>query len=119
MQDWPLEVADEGKLEPAIACYERAVGEEDRFDLMWFILFSFEMSLLSGRGAIDSPVLSWIEATMGRDFAVHGHTVRYWACLADVGFDGRCTIDAGWPVLTTLARRVFERSVVPLPISSV
>lgn len=108
MQDWPLEVSDPAKIHAAMARYERA-DDALRFDLMQFVLFSAEEVDPS-----DAAVFSWIESTLRRDFARHGHTVAYWALLADLGADGRRNADAGWPVLTPLARRVFDACVVPL-----
>ncbi len=75
MQDWPLEVADPARVEEFCAFYDEATDPLVRFDVMQLALYSYDEQ------AEKSASSEWFRKTLRRDFAIHGHTVAYWAAL--------------------------------------
>jgi hypothetical protein len=110
MQDWPLEVSDVARLGEFCAYYDEAIDALVRFDVMQLALFSLEYHP-------DTDGWSrWFERTLRRDFALHGHTIAYWAALeleADDPELGRDDPETVFPI-SRLLREVWEDSLVPV-----
>ena len=102
MQDWPLEVADRERVEEFRAYYDGAREPGVRFDVMQLLLFSYEHHP-------KTPALdAWFDQALRRDFALHGHTILYWACL-----------DSNIDVFefTSWMRQIWWQSLVPAALA--
>jgi hypothetical protein len=112
MQDWPLEVSDSARLGEFCDYYDEAIDALVRFDTMQLALFS-----LDHHPDLDgwSP---WFRETLRRDFALHGHTVAYWAALDREADDPELRCDEPEYVfpISSLMRDVWEDSLVPVPV---
>jgi hypothetical protein len=75
MQDWPCEVSDGTRLGEFSAYYDSLTDEALRFATMTLILHSYDQCEDQAQW---SP---WIDCTLRRDFAIHGHTFETWAAL--------------------------------------
>jgi hypothetical protein len=109
MQDWPLEVADPSKIPAAIRLYETNHDEAVRFDAMSFVLHS------SPTSHDPDLTLPWIERTLTRDFALHGHTVSYWAWWNALDHEDESERD-GRAAVSPSMRRVFAAATIPLRV---
>lgn len=77
-QDWEIETADAARLEEFVDAYDRSMRAEERFALMLLILASLDDRVsLEPERSIDSRISLFLR----NDFAVHFHTVIFWACL--------------------------------------
>ncbi|WP_394843190.1 hypothetical protein LZC95_39835 [Pendulispora brunnea] len=108
MQDWPLEVSNPDRIEEFCNFYDENTDPVVRFDTMQLALYSLEHCADKNRWA------SWFYTRLRRDFALHGHTIAYWACLqrdaADPEFRRRDP-EFVFPI-SGLLRTVWEESLV-------
>ncbi len=113
MQDWPCEVADPLRLADFCGYYDRATAVDLRFAIMALVLHSYEY--LDDK----SQCFDWIDQTLRRDFAIHGHTFETWAAL---------DADSDAPELTSSShervfasslqlRRIWDESLEPIAIT--
>jgi hypothetical protein len=114
MQDWPLEAADPKKIGPAMTLYDASPDSDLRVDVMSFLLYSVDAAQFE---KLDPDLEAWLKSRLARDFALHGHTLEYWARLDDVSPDGGVEAELGWRHLTPLARQMFQSATVPLEIA--
>lgn len=113
MQDWPLEVCDSARVEELCTFYEQESDPIVRFDTMRLALFSYDE-----RPRLDVALSRWFEHTLRRDFALHGHTVEYWAALEREHDDPELALPEPDLVfrISGLLRRVWEDSLVPIDL---
>jgi hypothetical protein len=113
MQDWPCEVADPLRLADFCAVYDRVTEPAVRFATMALILHSYEY--LDDK----TPWLPWIDCTLRRDFAIHGHTFETWAAL-DADSDApelrNISQERGFASSLQL-RRIWDETLVPIAIA--
>jgi hypothetical protein len=113
MQDWPFEVSDPTRVEEFCAFYDQEGDPLVRFDTMQLALFSYDQ-----RRRLDVALSGWFERTLRRDFALHGHTVAYWAALDREDDDPELALPEPEFVfrISGLLRRVWEDSLVPIDL---
>lgn len=125
MQDWPYEVSDGTRLEEFCAYYDSLTNDDLRFAAMSLILHSYDDC------EDKAPWSLWIDHTLRRDFAIHGHTFETWAALdADsAAFSTPATRDllfidpARQPSLSPSAvgswqlRRIWDESRLPIAVA--
>lgn len=111
MQDWPLEVSDPARLGEFCALYDASRDPDLRFDVMQLALYSLDALHDRGRW---SP---WFIRTLGRDFALHGHTVAQWAALDREPEDAELRdIDPQQVyAISAMLRDVWDGALVPVP----
>ncbi|MEI8256685.1 MAG: hypothetical protein WCJ30_13505, partial [Deltaproteobacteria bacterium] len=105
-QNWEIVLADAALVEPCCDLYEREnLDTETRFAVMALLVASMN------ERARRRDKAGWVRVRrlLTRDFAIHGHTVRYWSVL-----------DATTPVeqqaISSRMRSVWRRSLVPLDL---
>jgi hypothetical protein len=124
MQDWPLEVSDRDRVEEFCAFYDRTVDCPVKFDAMQLALFSYDdylrYSLFSARKQtqLDKTLSEWFDRTLRRDFALHGHTIAYWAILDRESNDPELSITDPQFVfaISGQLRRIWDDSLIPIDI---
>lgn len=79
MQDWPLEVADGGRLDEFLGLLERREEPDVRFALMDLILCSLDEAPLPEQARVW-PRVATILATDPTSFA---HHIVYWSCCEE------------------------------------
>src|SRR5262245_55245848 len=78
-QDWGIENAEPERVEVFCDAYDRLeLSSDERFALMILIVASWDER---ARDDAEPALVRRIRALLQRDFAIHFHTVRYWACL--------------------------------------
>lgn len=113
MHDWPCEVADPQRIGEFCGYYDRMPEADVRFAIMALVLHSYEY--------LDDKTLwfEWIEHTLRRDFAIHGHTFETWAAL---------DADSDTPELRNIAqervfasslqlRRIWDETLIPITVT--
>ncbi|HPH66528.1 MAG TPA: hypothetical protein PLF40_12315 [Kofleriaceae bacterium] len=112
MQDWPCEVSDGKRLGEFCAYYDSLTDEALRFATITLILHSYDQCEDQAQWS------EWIDLTLRRDFAIHGHTFATWAALdADsTAFGTRETRDLLFTSSLQL-RRIWDEVRVPLAIA--
>lgn len=112
MQDWPLEVCDPARIEEFCAFYDEATDLLVRFDVMQLALFSYDEQ------PEKSTCSEWFKKTLRRDFAIHGHTVSYWAALDREADDPELhRTDPEFVFgISSLLREIWEASLVPVEV---
>ena len=79
-QDWPLEVADAGRVEEFLKAYEtEAWSDDERYALMELLLYSYDEA-----PDVTAPNRVWprLSAALLQAFELHRPTMLYW-CLFD------------------------------------
>lgn len=112
MQDWPLEVCDPARVAEFCAFYDEVTDPVVRFDVMQLALFSYDEQ------PEKSSSLEWFRTTLHRDFALHGHTVAYWAALdleADDPELQRADPELVFSI-SSLLREIWEASLFPVEL---
>ena len=105
-QDWDIENADPTRVEEFLDAYERMPWSvEERHALMKLIVASCDEA--SGDRA---PALDRMRAALERDYAVHFHTVLYWACLEDELADTYA--------VTPMMRQIYRACTPPLVLAA-
>ncbi len=117
MQDWPLEVSDPDRLEEFCAFYDQDIHPLVKFDTMQIALYSYDASVRS-TVAISESVSEWFDRTLGRDFALHGNTIAYWARLERESDDPEFSLPDPEFVfrISGQLRQIWDRSLVPIEI---
>lgn len=113
MQDWPLEVSDRARLDEFCAFYDQSADPFVMFDVMRLALFSYDEDR-----QLDEVHSGWFEQALRRDFALHGHTVAYWAALDRPSDDPELTHPDPEFVFTIsgLLRRVWDAALIPIDL---
>lgn len=108
MQDWELEVCEPDRIEEYLAFYEQQTDPAVRFDTMAIALVAYDEAREPWTWA------SWFDETLRRDFALHGHSVAYWAALDREANDpelARLVFRISKPL-----REIWESSLVPIEL---
>ena len=115
MQDWPLEVSDPSRVAEFCAYYDELTDPLVRFDVMQLALFSRDSQLRRGAG---DTMAAWFERTLHRDFALHGHTVAYWAALDRPSDDPELQLADPEFVFAISARmrRAWDASIIAIDV---
>ncbi len=113
MQDWPCEVADSQRIGEFCAYYDRMPEADVRFATMALVLHSYEY--LDDK----TPWFDWIDRTLRRDFAIHGHTFETWAALdADSDAPDLRNISQERVFASSLQlRRIWDETLVPFAVT--
>ena len=113
MQDWPCEVADPLRLREFCAYYDAVTEPALRFATMALVLHSYEY--LDDK----TPWVAWVECTLRRDFAIHGHTFETWAALdADSDAPDLCSPSPERVFASSLQlRRIWDETLVPVAVT--
>jgi hypothetical protein len=108
MQDWPLEVSDEARLDEFLALYETATDDHERTLLMELIMFSME-------SAPDAGAAHWpkVAELLEQSAIIHARVLIYWSLVYERpdhtwAFADLDVHDGGFPT-TPLARSVLAR----------
>jgi len=122
MQDWPLEVADAGRVDEFIELYEANVDDDERFALMVLVLHSLdempeEVVELWPRVMPQAGRALWprVEELLVAAGPLHAHSIIYWSCVVE-GPDGVWRGEETWNDchpemfgITPLARKALSR----------
>lgn len=113
MHDWPCEVADPLRLREFCAYYDDSTEPAVRFATMALVLHSYEY--LDDK----SPWFAWVDRTLRRDFAIHGHTFETWAALdADSDAPDLCSHAHERVFASSLQlRRIWDETLVPIVLT--
>jgi hypothetical protein len=113
MQDWPLEASDHSRVDDFCAFYDRKTDPVVKFDTMQLALCSYD-----ARPQLDTTHSEWFDRTLRRDFALHGHTVAYWAMLERASDDPEFGLSDPEFVfkISGLLRRIWEDSLMPIDL---
>lgn len=112
MQDWPLEVSDSSRIAEFCAFYDEVSDPLVRFDVMQLALFSYDE--LPEKHTWSE----WFRTRLRRDFALHGHTIAYWATLDREADDPELRRSDPESVFTIsgLLREIWEASLSPVDV---
>ena len=117
MQDWPLEVSDAGRIDEFIAFYDEVDDDAARFDIMSLVLYSCEERM--GEAGSLGTAAAWLAATLRRNFALHAHTIRYWAILERAADDPELRAESSDYVfpISGLLRSVWDDALRPIEVA--
>ncbi len=112
MQDWELEVCDPDRIGEYLTFYDQHVDPAVRFDTMAIALVAYDEA--------RDPLAwaPWFERTLRRDFALHGHSVAYWAALDRDARDPELRRQSSESVfrISGKLREIWESSLVPIEL---
>ena len=83
MQDWPLEISKEVKIENCLNEYRWLSGEAEKVLLMKAILYALEESADEERNKHLDQVTGLLE----KDFKIHEATIYYWTLYGSPDFE--------------------------------